>query len=75
MKPTYEELVISLEETLNYIEHKVANEGRSSTDAEWDANVVEFRETVSYLGIGRSYTDKAAVNLKKIREQLKAAKR
>ncbi len=59
-----------LAQALNFIEHEQANKGKTTTDAEWDKNVADYRLNISQVGIGRSYTHKAFVNLKAIREFL-----
>lgn len=64
-------MATALTGALNYIEHSHANRGKATSDAEWDVNVAAFRKQgVSQLGIGRSYTDKAQVDLALCREVL-----
>lgn len=68
------ELLALLAQALNFIEHREANLGKLTTDEEWDANVVEYRKRgISGVGIGRSYTDKAFVNLDAIRAAIAKA--
>lgn len=64
-------MATALAGALNYIEHSEANRGKATNDAEWDANVAAFRKQgLSRLGIGRSYTDKARVDLALCRDVL-----
>lgn len=68
-------LLSSLEMSLNFIEHEQANRGKATTDDEWDRNVERFRtEGPSVIGIGRSYLDKAQVDLAEIRDTIDATK-
>ena len=68
------ELLALLAQALNFIEHREANLGKLTTDEEWDANVAEYRKRgISGVGIGRSYTDKAFVNLDAIRAAIAKA--
>lgn len=68
------ELLGALRMCLDFIEHKLANEGKVTTDAEWDVNVAQFRTSGPIsIGIGRSYTDKAYVNLGAVRAAIAAA--
>lgn len=68
-------LLSSLEMSLNFIEHEQANKGKATTDKEWDRNVEWFRtEGPSVIGIGRSYLDKAQVDLVEIRNTIDVTK-
>lgn len=63
-----------LAQALNFLEHKLANEGKSTTSDQWDENVRAFRSSpVSHIGIGQSYVDKASIDLTKSRAALAAA--
>lgn len=56
---------------LAFIEHSEANRGKATSDPEWDANVAAFRQRgPSSVGIGRSYTDKARVDIEALRGAL-----
>lgn len=69
------DLLASLVQALNFIEHSEANRGKLTNDAEWDANVDKFRaEGPSAIGIGRSYTDKARIDLAACRAAIAKAK-
>jgi len=57
-------LVTALAQCMNFIEHKCANEGQATTKEEWARNVERFRRDVGKVGIGRSYTDEAVVDLR-----------
>jgi len=69
-------LLNGLKQALNFIEHSQANSGKATTDEQWDANVEAFRKNnISSIGIGRSYTDKAVVDLDLCRNAIAAAEK
>lgn len=69
-----EQLRAALAQAVNFIEHKLSNEKQTTTDAQWDANVKAFREgPTAHVGIGRSYVNKAEIDLRKARAALQAA--
>lgn len=69
--PLQSALLESLKQCLNFIEHREANLGKLTTDAEWDKNVREFRLSgPASIGVGRSYTDKACVDLAAVRSTI-----
>ncbi|WP_425953314.1 hypothetical protein [Ralstonia pseudosolanacearum] len=71
MTDTIHSLGRSLKQALSYIEHSEANRGHARTEAEWDAAVENYRRNgPSGIGIGRSYLDKAHVNLVSAREAI-----
>lgn len=64
-----------LAQALNFIEHKLANEGKVTTNEHWDHNVRAFRlSSVSHIGIGHDHVDKASIDLTKSRAALASAK-
>lgn len=63
-------LATALAQCLNFVEHKCANEGQATTKEEWARNVERFRRDVGKIGIGRSYTDEAVVDLRAARAVL-----
>lgn len=71
---THSRLVTALAQCMNFIEHKCANEGQATTKEEWARNVERFRRDVGKVGIGRSYTDEAVVDLRAARAVLDEVK-
>lgn len=58
------ELLLLLKEAVSYIEHEHANRGKVMTDAQWEANVAEFRASpVAEISIGRSSVPKASIRI------------
>lgn len=58
------ELLLMLKEAVSYIEHEHANRGKVTTDAQWDANVAEFRASpAAEISIGRSAVPKATIRI------------
>lgn len=72
---THARLAAALAQCMNFIEHKCANEGQATTKEEWARNVERFRRDVGKVGIGRSYTDEAVVDLRAARAVLDEVKR
>lgn len=63
-------LAAALAQCLNYIEHKVANDGQATTAEQWAANVAQFRKTVAHVSVGRTAVPEAEVNLAVVRSLL-----
>lgn len=58
------ELLLLLKEAVSYIEHEHANRGKVTTEAQWEANVAEFRASpVAEISIGRSSVPKASIRI------------
>ena len=67
-------LLQALKEALFFIETSRAVEGKALTEAQWDAAVLEFQQSsVSQIGIGRCYIEKAIIKLTDTRDLIKYA--
>jgi hypothetical protein len=59
------DLTAALKEAINFIEVEQAIRGSLHTEESWDKAVADYKKgSVSRIGIGRCYVDKASVELK-----------
>lgn len=68
-------LIASLEQAINFIEHREANASKLTNAEQWQANVKEFRESgASAISIGRGPKDEAYFSFTEARKAIAAAR-